>query len=90
MRINRNIVECKVCRYSSRICRSLRINRNIVECKDSPGFELGQDTRVLIETLWNVKKDTSLGASADEIGINRNIVECKAVDEAEILCKLKY
>ena len=27
--------------------------------------------------MWNVKKDTSLGASADEIGINRNIVECK-------------
>ena len=26
-----------------------------MECKDSPGFELGQDTRVLIETLWNVK-----------------------------------
>ena len=55
-----------------------------MECKDSPGFELGQDTRVLIETLWNVKKDTSLGASADEIGINRNIVECKEMSGFDV------
>ena len=53
------------------------INRNIVECKEVCGKKRAANMGVLIETLWNVKKDTSLGASADE-SINRNIVECKA------------
>ena len=56
LRINRNIVECKV-RMESR-CSRFRfcINRNIVECKV---FNIMHDfsvvMTVLIETLWNVK-----------------------------------
>ena len=33
-RINRNIVECKVCKNSGSFPLSARINRNIVECKE--------------------------------------------------------
>ena len=33
-----------------------RINRNIVECKDERGYAESQCSQVLIETLWNVKK----------------------------------
>ena len=32
------------------------INRNIVECKESVGSVAAAVVRVLIETLWNVKK----------------------------------
>ena len=32
---------------------------------------------VLIETLWNVKKEAGQTTEASQAGINRNIVECK-------------
>ena len=58
--INRNIVECKV--HNSRLGGSRRkcINRNIVECKDGMNLVLVDGDKVLIETLWNVKKINSI------------------------------
>ena len=53
------------------------INRNIVECKDSSGEQETWLYCVLIETLWNVKKQLSIFAMVSAWGINRNIVECK-------------
>ena len=38
---------------------------------------------VLIETLWNVKKESLLFASSPQ-GINRNIVECKEAKEVDM------
>ena len=77
IRINRNIVECKV-RNQHRICTGRPgINRNIVECKAGilpfRCFQPG----VLIETLWNVKIFVCAFRSGYGIRINRNIVECK-------------
>ena len=37
----------------------------------------GSEERVLIETQWNVKKETEKKLNIDELSINRNIVECK-------------
>ena len=55
-RINRNIVECKdsirVLKYNPFDC----INRNIVECKEESREIHSLQKMVLIETLWNVKK----------------------------------
>ena len=34
---------------------------------------------VLIETLWNVKREKYLIYETESYGINRNIVECKAI-----------
>ena len=42
------------------------------------------DVPVLIETLWNVKSESSSGGTGDSGSINRNIVECK--DVLDILC----
>ena len=52
------------------------INRNIVECKDRRSSLLLPAKKVLIETLWNVKKGSSQSDLSD-YSINRNIVECK-------------
>ena len=80
--INRNIVECKesFCVPFSLGCIS--INRNIVECKDiSRNIGTHRLTKVLIETLWNVKEaDNSDNRPVS--GINRNIVECKDVSKS--------
>ena len=35
--------------------KKYRINRNIVECKDFAAERNAQFSKVLIETLWNVK-----------------------------------
>ena len=35
-----------------------------------------QESRELIETLWNVNSE-AFQLSSDDVGINRNIVECK-------------
>ena len=57
--INRNIVECKSVINASNAFREKRINRNIVECKyGSPTSGKGAG-QVLIETLWNVNKQTA-------------------------------
>ena len=52
------------------------INRNIVECKVIQNTVWCIFLKVLIETLWNVKKAAEK-KTADLTGINRNIVECK-------------
>ena len=52
------------------------INRNIVECKDLFLCTFDCFFSVLIETLWNVKKE-QLKTGRVARGINRNIVECK-------------
>ena len=56
-------MECKEGRTENRSKAKAGINRNIVECK-----EIGQDgdascCEVLIETLWNVKSDTTVRAT---------------------------
>ena len=38
---------------------------------------MGEDTDVLIETLWNVKHKTGTDIPDALFRINRNIVECK-------------
>ena len=55
LRINRNIVECKVSPPASRFFISSCINRNIVECKVYYVSVFRDPAHVLIETLWNVK-----------------------------------
>ena len=55
---------------------STGINRNIVECKVISASLLLKITRVLIETLWNVKIINGV-KNLFGIRINRNIVECK-------------
>ena len=58
IRINRNIVECKVLYNIVSLNTFPSINRNIVECK---GLLVASDLaafHVLIETLWNVKQDS--------------------------------
>ena len=57
---------------------STGINRNIVECKGVGLKKLLVGTKVLIETLWNVKKVNSIYYFEPGGRINRNIVECKA------------
>ena len=54
------------------------INRNIVECKVARTLSDQQPETVLIETLWNVKKEEAAPIEYTAVsGINRNIVECK-------------
>ena len=58
--INRNIMECKDQKTKISDIGKLCINRNIMECK---GLEIAgciNELLVLIETLWNVKSDTTL------------------------------
>ena len=75
--INRNIVECKV-PGTGRLCKTKhRINRNIVECKVASSSYSTPKILVLIETLWNVKREGYNAFSPGLEGINRNIVECK-------------
>ena len=55
----------------------ISINRNIVECKGNYHSSAEHCIRVLIETLWNVKKSERKGLRILGKRINRNIVECK-------------
>ncbi len=55
MCINRNIVECKGMTVAQLKQLASGINRNIVECKDEYARRMYYRSRVLIETLWNVK-----------------------------------
>ena len=55
LRINRNIVECKVMQNCIGGWERESINRNIVECKVNTFSLEAHDIIVLIETLWNVK-----------------------------------
>ena len=87
--INRNIVECKDRLTALQISDCFRINRNIVECKDSYVLRLSYVEWVLIETLWNVKIDSRIGANA-LVSINRNIVECKVVIISFLCIYIKY
>ena len=59
-RINRNILECKVCILPDlTIYGTDCINRNILECKERYILHiLDKFLVVLIETYWNVKKYT--------------------------------
>ena len=53
---NRNIVECKAKADGSSVTALSSFNRNIVECKGrNTGARTGNESLVLIETLWNVK-----------------------------------
>ena len=50
-----------------------------MECKEySPSCAQSLSSRVLIETLWNVKKTEPADDNAP-VSINRNIVECKGI-----------
>ena len=64
VRINRNIVECKVYYSSYRLVLSVRINRNIVECKVRNAHKAVRVGFVLIETSWNVKSIRSSNKKA--------------------------
>ena len=55
------------------------INRNIVECKAFSVCSPLENTAVLIETLWNVKKKLPDFRRNLLLSINRNIVECKVM-----------
>ena len=77
LRINRNIVECKLYRLYDFCFFCLRINRNIVECKFYRDCPETSEQIVLIETLWNVNDITGILRKTLYAGINRNIVECK-------------
>ena len=77
LRINRNIVECKVTCLLTIRTRLFGINRNIVECKAFHTFTTVALYPVLIETLWNVKEVPKWAKQLQQKGINRNIVECK-------------
>ena len=57
--INRNIVECKANIWDFRLDLEQSINRNIVECKGLRNCQNEHWNLVLIETLWNVKTNTS-------------------------------
>ena len=48
-----------------------------MECKVFLRWYLARSSRVLIETLWNVKEDTDVTMPVVLPRINRNIVECK-------------
>ena len=78
-RINRNIVECKEAHGFDNLSAQDCINRNIVECKVFLRWYLARSSRVLIETLWNVKEDTDVTMPVVLPRINRNIVECKVI-----------
>ena len=55
VRINRNIVECKLVKTTQKGDTEVtRINRNIVECKFSSSDAVFGSPLELIETLWNV------------------------------------
>ena len=58
LRINRNILECKVFVSTIRTIGISCINRNILECKGLWREELRWSVYVLIETYWNVKMCT--------------------------------
>ena len=55
---NRNIVECKGKCQSCFMLFAICFNRNIVECKVSIALTSDPCMQVLIETLWNVKKNS--------------------------------
>ena len=50
-------MECKVGSYCNSCASEIGINRNIVECKANALPSTLAGSSVLIETLWNVKKD---------------------------------
>ena len=77
IRINRNIMECKDQAYFDNIHVHNRINRNIMECKETVFCLVELTRKVLIETLWNVKRDLLGIQSLPQRSINRNIMECK-------------
>ena len=55
-----------------------RINRNIVECKFVTSYFMPHSVEELIETLWNVNRETPRYLMQGGFRINRNIVECKS------------
>ena len=77
VRINRNIVECKVASVPEFARIGTCINRNIVECKELSLIRPFKVVKVLIETLWNVKYIEGITDFECVKSINRNIVECK-------------
>ncbi len=76
--INRNIVECKgKMVQEGKNKEGAGINRNIVECKVDLKFIVASLLFVLIETLWNVKSESTGLLVCGVRRINRNLVECK-------------
>ena len=76
LRINRNIVECKLHEKWQRLFIRGGINRNIVECKFGSNKVKIKPFHELIETLWNVNSSIH-SCNFSQPRINRNIVECK-------------
>ena len=54
-----------------------------MECKGEKIYLIDELYVVLIETLWNVKRELDVELNSD-IGINRNIVECKEISKCGI------
>ncbi len=77
LRINRNILECKVVYMLYHPARDWGINRNILECKGGKSSLCHVSHSVLIETYWNVKSGGLFLVCLFKTGINRNILECK-------------
>ena len=55
-----------------------------MECKVFLRWYLARSSRVLIETLWNVKEDTDVTMPVVLPRINRNIVECKDALQSQL------
>ena len=63
---------------SDQICLARCINRNIMECKElAEKNATNAAVKVLIETLWNVKRILPSFSFNPASCINRNIMECK-------------
>ena len=77
IRINRNIVECKVDSLNLFITAEAVLIETLWNVKFRFCVIQSRFICVLIETLWNVKGVMNLAAASGEDRINRNIVECK-------------
>ena len=77
LRLNRNILECKLARYTLAVNRRFSLNRNILECKCPLSKVMLSGSVVLIETYWNVNQDRLALVKDCGFCLNRNILECK-------------
>ena len=77
LRINRDIVECKVFKVIFVILNTDGINRDIVECKERAGILFGHSLIGINRDIVECKVRYRTAHSPAFIGINRNIVECK-------------
>ena len=77
LRINRNIVECKVRIVYRKANSHIVLIETLWNVKTETLPEQTRIVAVLIETLWNVKSGIRAVITSSAVSINRNIVECK-------------